>query len=142
MTQAKQDDKVRIHYTGTLEDGSQFDSSRQGEPFEFTLGADEVIPGFDAAILGMQVGDKKTVAIPPDEAYGPRHEGMVRAFDRGDFPEGEELEVGAQFNATAPEGGSLLLTVTAVEDDKITLDANHPLAGKALTFELELVEIA
>ena len=141
MTQAKSGDTVRIHYTGTLDDGTQFDSSDGRDPLEFTLGGGQVIPGFDSAVDGMAVGDSKSVTIPPDEAYGTRHEQLVQQVPKSTLPEDMEPAVGIQLQSQGPEGQVMNLVVTEVEDDSITVDANHPLAGQALTFAIELVEI-
>lgn len=141
MTQAKSGDTVRIHYTGTLEDGTQFDSSDGRDPLEFALGGGQVIPGFDSAVDGMAVGDSKSVTIPPDEAYGQRHEQLVQQVPKTTLPEDMEPSVGMQLQSQGPEGQVMNLVVTEVEDDAITVDANHPLAGQALTFAIELVEI-
>jgi len=140
MAEAKNGDTVRIHYTGTLDDGSVFDSSEGQEPLEFTLGSGEVIPGFEAAIQGMQPGDKKEVTIASDDAYGAHRSDWVLEIGREDFPDNIEPEVGQQLQLSQ-EGQSFVVTVTDVSDASVTLDANHPLAGKDLTFELELVEI-
>jgi peptidylprolyl isomerase len=140
MAEAKNGDTVRIHYTGTLDDGSVFDSSDGQEPLEFTLGSGEVIPGFEAAIQGMQPGQKKEVTIGSDDAYGAHRSDWVLVIGREDFPDHIEPEVGQQLQLS--QGGqSFVVTVTDVTDASVTLDANHPLAGKDLTFELELVEI-
>ena len=128
MRQATSGDTVRVHYTGTLDDGSEFDSSAGREPLEFTLGSGQVIPGFDNAVAGMAVGDTKTVTMGPDDAYG-------QVVERGRIPPDIALEVGMLLSA-----GGQRLQVTAFDDESVTLDANHPLAGKALTFALELVD--
>ena len=141
MTAAKSGDTVRIHYTGTLSDGSVFDSSDGREPLEFTLGAGQVIPGFDAAVDGMAVGDRKVAEIPADEAYGPRHDQAVQDVPRADIPAEIPLEVGLQLQMQSPTGQVMPVTVTAITDDAVTLDANHMLAGKDLTFAIELVSI-
>jgi FKBP-type peptidyl-prolyl cis-trans isomerase 2 len=141
MTAAKSGDTVRIHYTGTLNDGSVFDSSQGREPLEFTLGAGQVIPGFDAAVDGMAVGDRKVAEIPADEAYGPRHDQAVQDVPRADIPAEIPLEVGLQLQMQSPTGQVMPVTVTAITDDAVTLDANHMLAGKDLTFDIELVSI-
>lgn len=140
MAEAKNGDTVRIHYTGTLDDGSVFDSSEGAEPLEFTLGSGQVIPGFEQAVEGMQPGDKKEVTIPSDEAYGAHNDEWVLVVDRENFPEHIEPEAGQQLELSQ-NGQSFVVTVTEVSDASVTLDANHPLAGKDLTFELELVEI-
>ena len=139
MTAAKSGDTVRIHYTGTLNDGSVFDSSQGREPLEFTLGAGQVIPGFDAAVDGMAVGDRKVAEIPADEAYGPRHDQAVQDVPRADIPAEIPLEVGLQLQMQSPTGQVMPVTVTAITDDAVTLDANHMLAGKDLTFAIDLV---
>jgi len=141
MTQAKPGDTVRIHYTGTLDDGTQFDSSAGRDPLEFALGGGQVIPGFDSAVDGMAVGESKSVTIPPDEAYGQRHEQLVQQVPRTTLPEDMEPAVGMQLQSQSPDGQVMNLVVTEIVDDSITVDANHPLAGQALTFAIELVEI-
>jgi len=141
MTQAKSGDTVRIHYTGTLDDGTQFDSSTGRDPLEFALGGGQVIPGFDSAVDGMSVGDSKTVTIAPDEAYGQRHEQLVQQVPRSALPEDIEPTAGMQLQSQSPDGQVMNLVVIQVEDESITLDANHPLSGQALTFAIELVEI-
>lgn len=142
MSQAKPGDTVKIHYTGTLDDGTQFDSSSGRQPLEFTVGSGQVIDGFDKAVEGMAVGDSKTVNIPPEKAYGPRNEQMVQDVPRNALPEGLEPQVGMALQAKGNEGQIHNLTVTAVHDSSITVDGNHPLAGQALNFDIELVEIA
>jgi peptidylprolyl isomerase len=141
MTQAKAGDTVRIHYTGTLDNGTRFDSSEGREPLEFNLGGGQVIPGFDAAVDGMAVGESKTVTIPAAEAYGERHEQLVQQVPREMLPDTIEPAVGMQLQSQSPEGQVMNLVVTEVNDASITVDANHPLAGQALTFSIELVEI-
>jgi len=141
MTQAKSGDTVRIHYTGTLDDGTQFDSSDGRDPLEFTLGGGQVIPGFDSAVDGMAVGDSKSVTIPPDEAYGKRHEQLVQDVPKSSLPEDMEPAIGMHLQSQGPEGQVMNLVITEVEEDSISVDANHPLAGQALTFAIELVEI-
>lgn len=141
MSQAKNGDAVKIHYTGTLDDGSQFDSSEGREPLGFTLGGGQVIPGFDAAVDGMSVGEKKTVRIEPEQAYGERHEEMIQEVPKSALPEDMQVEVGMPLQAQGPNGQVMSLVVTAVAEDSITVDGNHPLAGQALTFAIELVSI-
>ncbi|MDJ0749847.1 MAG: peptidylprolyl isomerase [Woeseiaceae bacterium] len=141
MTQAKSGDTVRIHYTGTLDDGTQFDSSAGRDPLEFALGAGQVIPGFDNAVDGMAVGESKTVTIPAEEAYGDHHEQLVQAVSRSALPDDIEPAVGMQLQSQSEEGQIMMLVVTEVAEESITVDANHPLAGQALTFAIELVEI-
>lgn len=138
---ASDGDTVSVHYTGTLGDGSVFDSSRGGEPLEFTLGEGKVIAGFEEIVRGMQVGEVKTATIPSDEAYGERREEMVMVVGREQLPEGMEPEVGQQLTVQLSNGATATVLVTEVTETTITLDANHPMAGKDLTFEVELVEI-
>ena len=142
MTQVKSGDTVRIHYTGTLTDGTVFDSSAGRDPLEFTVGSGQIIPGLDKAIPGMAVGDKKSVPVPADEAYGPHHPEGVTSVPRGDIPAEIPLETGIQLQMSTPDGRQIPVTVTEVTAESVTLDANHQLAGKDLTFDIELVEIA
>lgn len=142
MSQAKSGDTVRIHYTGTLDDGTEFDSSAGRDPLEFALGGGQVIPGFDSAVDGMTVGENKSVTIAPEQAYGERHEQLVQQVPKSALPEDMKPEVGMQLQSQGPDGQVMNLFVTEVEDENITVDANHPLAGQALTFAIELVEIA
>lgn len=133
---------IKVHYTGTLEDGTQFDSSAGREPLEFTLGQGQVIPGFEKALEDMTVGETKTVNIPVDDAYGAHQPELVQKVEREQIPAEIELAIGAQLQAQGPDGQVFRLVVIELDDTTATLDGNHPLAGKALTFELELVEIA
>ena len=142
MTQAKAGDTVRIHYTGTLDDGTEFDSSAGRDPLEFALGGGQVIPGFDSAVDGMTVGESKTVTIEPEQAYGQRHEQLIQQVPRDVLPDDVEPAVGMHLQSQSPEGHVMNLVVTEVDDATITVDGNHPLSGQALTFEIELVEIA
>ena len=141
MTQAKSGDTVRIHYTGTLDDGTEFDSSAGRDPLEFALGGGQVIPGFDSAVDGMAVGENKTVTIAADQAYGDRHEQLVQEVPKSALPDEIEPAVGMQLQSQSPEGHVMNLVITDVADETLTLDGNHPLAGQALTFAIELVEI-
>jgi peptidylprolyl isomerase len=140
MSQVKQGDKIRVHYTGRLEDGSEFDRSASDEPLEITVGESSVIEGFEQAVLGMTVGERKTVTIPPDQGYGPRRDEMMQEIDRSTIPEELELKLGARMEASGEET-MLTLTVVEIGEKTVTLDANHPLAGKDLTFEIELLAI-
>ena len=142
MSQAKQGDTVKIHYKGTLDDGTEFDSSEGRDPLEFELGSGQVIPGFDNAVDGMTVGDSKSVRIESGEAYGERHEQLIQEVPRTALPPEMEPEVGMALQSQAPDGQVMNLVVTEVAEATITVDANHPLAGQALTFEIELVAIA
>lgn len=141
MSEVKTGDTVRIHYTGTLEDGSVFDSSRDREPLEFTVGSGQIIPGLDQAMPGMQVGEEKTVAIPCEQAYGPHDPNGRQAIPRDQIPEHIPLEVGTPLQMQLPDGRQMAVTVADVSDSEVVLDANHPLAGKTLTFDVEMVEI-
>jgi peptidylprolyl isomerase len=141
MTQAKEGDTVKIHYTGRLQDGTVFDSSNNKEPLQFNIGSRQVIPGFEEAVTGMTVGEKKTAQIPSDKAYGERNPSMVMVIDRKHVPSEIDPEVGQRLQVGGPDGQLLAVTVIAVGDENITLDANPPLAGEDLTFEIELVEI-
>ncbi|MFC1846747.1 peptidylprolyl isomerase [Chloroflexota bacterium] len=139
---AKDGDTVKVHYTGTLEDGTVFDTSDGKEPYEFTVGAGGVIAGFDEAVRGMQVGEKKTVTIPVDKAYGPRLDELIFVVDRSQLsPDLGNVVVGQQLNMQHETAGTIVVIVTEVSETTITIDANHPMAGKDLIFELELVEI-
>ena len=142
MTQAKAGDTVAIYYTGTLADGSQFDSSEGRDPLRFTLGSGQIIAGLDAAITGMSQGEKKSVTIAAAEAYGDHRPEAVQAVPRAQIPAEIPLEVGGGLQVQTPDGQTIPVTVTSVTDEEVTLDANHPLAGKDLTFSVELVEIA
>ena len=140
--QAKTGDTVKVHYTGKLEDGTQFDSSAGRDPLEFTLGEGRIIPGFEAAVVGMNPGDTKTVTIPSDQAYGQRREEAVQQFPREMIPQHIELQIGMQLQANSPDGQPIVLRVTDIAEETVTLDGNHPLAGQNLVFDLELVEVA
>ncbi|HEX2836082.1 MAG TPA: peptidylprolyl isomerase [Thermoanaerobaculia bacterium] len=141
MQQAKQGDVVHVHYRGTLDDGSVFDSSEGNDPISFTLGSGEVIPGFEQAIEGMSTGEKKTQKIEAENAYGERRDELVFTVDRDQLPPGNDIEIGDMLRVGFPDGSSAAVQVAAMDDASVTLDANHPLAGKNLTFELELVSI-
>jgi peptidylprolyl isomerase len=139
--QAKKGDTAQVHYTGRLEDGQVFDTSEGGEPLEFEVGAGNVIAGFDEGVRGMTTGDKKTVEIEADEAYGQRIEALVQQIAREGLNLGKEPEVGMQLGLQLPDGNEIPVTITEVSDDSITLDANHPLAGRKLIFDIELVHL-
>lgn len=141
-SQAKQGDTVKVHYTGRLQDGTVFDSSQNREPLEFTIGTGMIIPGFEQAVLGMAPGESKTEIIPTEMAYGPYMEEMVLVIDRGQIPPEMDPEIGQQLQIQQPGGQVIPVMVTDVSDASVTLDANHPLAGEELTFDIELVEIA
>ena len=139
--QAKKGDNVKVHYTGKLVNGEQFDSSAGREPLEFTVGAGQMIKGFDAAIPGMAIGDKKTINIPAAEAYGERSDDAIIEFPKSNVPADMKLEAGMQLTLSNQHGQPVPVTVTEIKDDVIILDANHFLAGKELVFDIELVEI-
>jgi peptidylprolyl isomerase len=141
MNNAQTGDVVRVHYTGRLEDGTVFDSSRGREPLEFTLGSGQVISGFDSAVEGMEVGETRSTRIPVEEAYGPRRDDLLLEIDREQVPESIEVSVGTQLQLQQEDGRSVPVTVAEVGSQTITLDGNHPLAGHDLDFELELLEV-
>jgi peptidylprolyl isomerase len=141
MSQAKQGDSVKVHYTGKLDDGTVFDSSVGREPLDFTVGAGQLIAGFDEAVVGMALGEKKTVRIAAEQAYGPHNPEMTLQVPRSDLPADIQPELGMQLEASQEGGHSMVVTVVEVTDESVTFDANHPLAGKALTFEIEVVEL-
>ncbi|MEN6543597.1 peptidylprolyl isomerase [Parvibaculum sp.] len=134
-------DTVKVHYTGTLSDGSVFDSSVDREPLEFTLGTGAVIPGFDNAVTGMEIGDRKTFTIPAAEAYGESDPRMVQDVPRSELPSDMTLFIGMRLTASDNMGREIPLVVTELTDTTVTLDANHPLAGEDLTFAIELVAV-
>jgi peptidylprolyl isomerase len=139
--QAKNGDVVQVDYTGTLENGTVFDTSVGGEPLNFTLGEGQVIPGFEQAVLGMKVGESKTVTIPADEAYGPYRDDLVRVINREELTNIPNPEVGQQLYGSQTNGTTITGTITNVTDTTITVDFNPPLAGKNLTFEIKLISI-
>jgi len=142
MTVAQEGDTVRVHYTGKFEDGTVFGSSLdEDEPLEIIVGAGAVIPGVDAALAGMEEGETRTITVSPDEGFGERREALVQAIDREQIPGEIELEIGQQLSIQLQNGETLTITVTAMDEESVTLDANHPLAGHTLTFDLELVEV-
>jgi peptidylprolyl isomerase len=139
--QAKKGDTAQVHYTGRLEDGQVFDSSQGGEPLEFEIGAGNVIQGFDEGVRGMSEGDKKRIEIEADEAYGQRVDALVQQIARQGLNLEHEPEVGMQLGLQLPDGQEIPVTITEVTKDSITLDANHPLAGQKLIFDVELVNL-
>lgn len=141
MSIAQQGDTVKVHYTGTLDDGTVFDSSVGRDPIEFTIGEHTVIQGFEDAVVGLQVGEKKSVSVAPEDGYGERDERRVVVVERSYLPDDLNPHPGMVIQGTLPQG-SVILHVTAVSDDQVTLDANHPLAGKQLNFDLEVKHIA
>jgi FKBP-type peptidyl-prolyl cis-trans isomerase 2 len=141
IQQAKTGDTVKVHYTGRLQDDTVFDTSVGSEPLEFTLGQGQVIPGFEQAVIGMQVGESKTVTIPADQAYGPRRDDMILEVSRDELPEDLEPTVGMYLQMNQGDGGIMIVTITEVSETTIKIDANHPLAGQDLTFDIELIDI-
>lgn len=141
MSSAKQGDTVRLHYTGKLQDGTVFDTSRERHPLQFTIGNGQVIAGFEQAVVGMKVGEAKTAKIPMEQAYGPHRDDKVVTMDRDRLPPGLNPMVGQRLELTQVDDQTSLVTVIGATDNTLTLDANHPLAGKELTFDIELVGI-
>lgn len=141
MSKIKDGDTVKVHYTGKLENGDVFDSSREKEPFEFTVGNKAVIPGFEKGVVGMGVGDTKTIEIPPEEAYGAKQDELVVVVNKSEFPDDITPSVGQRLQIKQQDGNPVVVTITDLTEDSITLDANHPLAGYTLFFEVEVVDI-
>ena len=149
MVQAQPGSKVKVHYTGRLADGEVFDSSLDasgdtseiGEPLEFVIGSGQMIPAFEESVIGMEPGESKTVSIPAEQAYGPHHPQAVIEVERSQFPPSMPLEVGSVVQGNAPSGEQVPFTVVEVTASLVTLDRNHPLAGKDLTFEIKLVQV-
>src|SRR5690625_556890 len=141
MSQVKKDDVVKVHYTGTLEDGQVFDSSLEREPIEFKVGEGKMIPGFEKGVLDMELNEKKKIEIPSSEAYGEVNDELFQDVPKTQLPEDIEPKVGMGLAAKMPDGSERQLRVAEVKDDSIVVDANHPLAGKDLNFEIEVVEI-
>ena len=142
MPTAQKGNKVQVHYTGKLDDGTVFDSSQGGDPLEFTVGQGQVIPGFENGVEGMEIGQSKTVNIPVDQAYGPHQPDGVFDVDRSELPPDMPLEVGLRLQSRHSSGRLIEVTVIEIGDETVKMDANHPLAGKNLTFDIELVAIA
>jgi peptidylprolyl isomerase len=142
MTQAKSGDTVKVNYTCRVVDGPVFDSTQSKEPLEFQLGAGQIIQGFEKSIVGMQPGETKTIDLPPEEAYGNRREDMVVAIERSNIPENVELQVGRKLYLQRQDGLPVEVTLTEVTESRVVVDANHPLAGRPVTFDIELLEIA
>lgn len=139
--QAKEGNTVQVHYEGRLPDGTVFDSSSGRDPIEFTIGGGQVVPGFDEAVRGMEPGQKKTANIPAEKAYGDRSDELLFEVNKTEVPSEMELKVGDSVSVGLPNGQAIPVQVAAVTEEKVTLDANHPLAGKDLVFELELVKV-
>lgn len=141
MSQVKENDTVKVHYTGKLADGQVFDSSEGKEPIEFTLGQGQLIPGFEKGLIDMKVNEKKTINIPKEEAYGEPRAELVQEVEKNQLPEEIKPEVGMGLVSKTPDGKEMNLVVAEVKDETIVVDGNHPLAGKDLVFDLEVVEI-
>lgn len=141
MSTVKANDTVRVHYTGKLNNGEIFDSSVDRDPLQFTVGAGQMIPGFDKAVEGMELNQQKTVTMGPDDAYGPVNKDLFHKVERTQLPEDLKPEVGQVLMAGSPDGREMQVRVTEVAEDNITIDANHPLAGQDLTFDIQVVEI-
>lgn len=141
MSQVKQNDTVKVHYTGKLADGQVFDSSEGKEPIEFTLGQGQLIPGFEKGLLDMKINEKKTINIPKEEAYGEPRAELVQEVEKSQLPEEIKPEVGMGLVSKTPDGQEMNLVVSEIKEDTIVVDGNHPLAGKDLIFDLEVVEI-
>ncbi len=141
MAIAQQGDIVRINYSGRLVDGTQFDSSEGRAPLEFTLGQGQVIRGLEQHVSGMEPGQKSTVTIPVADAYGPRRDEAIQTLDRSKVPNGVDLKIGTQLQARTSDGGMLPITVVSLDEQSVTVDANHPLAGKDLVFDVEVVDV-
>jgi len=141
MTKAKTGDRVKVHFEGYLVDGTVFGSTTDEKPFEFTIGDKNMLPGFENAVVGMQKGDTKTITLPPEEAYGPHKKELVHVMDKSSFPQEINLEIGKRLQVRTQDGRSAIVTIKDFTEDNIVIDENDPLAGKTLTFKVELVEI-
>ena len=141
MAQAKAGDKVSVHFTGSLEDGSIFGSTQKEEPFEFIIGQKNVLPGFEDAVIGMMEGDNKTISLSPEDAYGHYREDLVFVFERSEFPPDINLEIGKRLQVRLKDESTALVIIKDMTEDSVILDANDPLAGQAITFKIKLVKI-
>jgi len=141
LSKIKEGDTVKVHYTGTLEDGSVFDSSREREPLEFTLGKGQLIPGFEKAVTDMEIGESAKITIPTDEAYGEPREDLIISVPKTQLPDDVEPKVGLQLQVNQPNGEPVPVRITEVGDENLKLDANHPLAGRDLTFDIEVIDV-
>ena len=142
MTTLKNGDTVKVHYTGTLDDGRVFDTSKESDPLEFKVGEGQIIPGFEQGVIGMEEGETRDIEVEPENAYGARREELVMEVPVGEFPDHITPEVGMQLQIKQQDGTPFGVVITDVADEAVTLDANHPLAGQTLYFQVELVEIA
>ena len=141
MAQAENGDTVKVHYKGKFDDGTIFESTFNDDPVQFVIGQDERIAGFEKALVGMSPGDRKTTRVPADKAHGPHNKELLVVVNRNEFPTDLKLEAGQWIEVSQPDGANLICTVTDVCESSVTLDANHPLAGKDLTFDIQLIEI-
>ena len=141
MDQVKKGDTVKVHYTGKLESGEVFDTSKNRQPIEFIVGSATLIPGIEKGIIGMEIGESKTIEIPPEEAFGNRHEELVVEVMKSEFPDYIAPKIGQRLQIRRPDGQDISVTITGLNEDTLTLDANHALAGYILLFDIELVEI-
>lgn len=141
MSQAQNGCSVKVHYTGKLEDGTVFDTSENIEPVQFVIGSGEIIPGFEKALIGMETGESKTITIPCDEAYGQRREDLIAEVSRTELPPDLELNVGQKLQVGDQQSGTVIVSVVDMDEDNVKLDANHPLAGENLVFDIQVIEI-
>lgn len=141
MSQAKEGDTVKVHYTGKLDDGMVFDTSKNRDPLEFKIGSGQIIPGFEKEVIGMEEGETKSISIPPEDAYGQRRDELVVKVNKADFPENINPTVGQQLQIKQQDGNNINVVVADIANEEVTLDANHVLAGKTLNFEIELVSV-
>ena len=141
MCKVKQGSKIKVHYTGQLEDGTEFDSSRNRDPLEFEVGSGQIMPGVDKGVVDMKVGETRKLTIEPENAYGPVREDLVGQVDKSAFPDDINPQIGQQLQMERSDGDPIQVVVTAIEGDKVTLDANHPMAGQTLVFDVEVTEI-
>lgn len=142
MSKVEKNNRVKVHYTGKLQDGQVFDSSREREPLEFTVGEGKLIKGFENAVIGMEISETKTVNIPSEQAYGPVMDELKQEVKKQELPDELNPEVGMELVSQQPDGRQIPVKIVDVTDQTVTVDANHPLAGKDLTFEIEILEIA
>jgi len=141
MIEAKAGDRVKVHFTGYLEDGKAFGSTMEEEPFEFAIGEKNMLQGFESAVIGMQIGETKTITLAPEEAYGLHKKELVSVMQRSGFPKEIKLEIGKRLRVRTQDGIYTMVTIKDFTEDRIVLDENDPLAGKTLTFKIELIEI-
>jgi FKBP-type peptidyl-prolyl cis-trans isomerase 2 len=141
MCKVKQGSKIKVHYTGQLEDGTVFDSSQDRDPLEFEVGSGQIIPGVDKGVIDMKVGEARKLTIKPEDAYGPSQEDLIGQVDKSAFPDDIDPQIGQQLQMDRSDGDPIQVVVTTIEGDKVTLDANHPLAGQTLVFDVEVTEI-